>query len=200
MGTKDSKYFVIWMYYFSHIIIQHDNGADPDCVNPPNCLRLDDLRERASRVRPTPGSKNNLPPIHVHINNPLSDVNTNSVSHASRHLKRCRSASTSDSSDSDEECLLVSEIINQLYRKYPQLDLPQYLPVLKEHGIIYADSVGEFSKDYYAGLGMADGSVVPFLSGVRRALKQVKKGKKRVKITNKENNRAYARQESSVEI
>jgi hypothetical protein len=126
-------------------------------------------------VHAAPASKNNLLPIHVHINNiPLSDPNGNGGSlHLPQNLKCCHSAtSESKSSDSDAEF----GIPHCQHQRYPQLNLPQYLSILKEHGIIYAESVTAFPKDYYTDLGMADGSVAPFLSGVKRALKQKKKG------------------------
>ena len=181
---------------------QHENDANPDCVNPPNCLHLDDLRKRASWVHAAPTPKNNMPPIHVHINNtPLSDINGNDGSHCHiQNLKCYRSATPgSESLDSDAECLLVSKIVNQLHQKYPQLNFPQYLPILKEHSIVYTDSVADFPKDYYTDLGMVKGSVAPFLSGVKRALRQERKGKKQARMANKENAWIHAYEES-VEI
>lgn len=83
-----------------------------------------------------------------------------------------------------------------LNKKYPQLALLQYLPILKDQGIVYADSVGSFEKDYYIGLGMPEDAVGPFLSGVKKALKLERKKKRRLrsKYLEKENN--YNREES----
>ncbi|KAF8805111.1 hypothetical protein BYT27DRAFT_7105037 [Phlegmacium glaucopus] len=170
----------------------HDNDADPDCVTPPNCLRLDDLRQRASRVRKNTASKSSLPPIHVHINNaPLSDAKVNQAAGSSaRGLKRGRSTiSTVDStdSDSDEEALPLSDVLDQLHHKFPQLNLPQYMPVLKQQGIVYAETVSDFDRDFYTGLGIAEGAVGRFMSGVKKILRCEKREKKHMRMYNKEN-------------
>jgi hypothetical protein len=86
--------------------------------------------------------------------------------------------------------------MTRLNNKYPLLGLPQYLSTLKAQGIVYAESVGSFDKEYYVGLGMAEGAVGPFLTGVKKALK-LKKETKRAKYVDKENER---NREESVEI
>jgi len=87
--------------------------------------------------------------------------------------------------------------MTRLNNKYPLLGLPQYLPALKAQGIVYAESVGSFEKEYYVRLGMAEGAVGPFLMGVKKALKSKKKEKKRAKYVDKENER---NREESIEI
>ena len=96
--------------------------------------------------------------------------------------------------DGEEESLPLTDVVAHLDRKYPKLALPQYLPILKVQGIVYAESVGGFEKDYYVGLGMADGAIGPFLAGVKKALKSERK-KKCSKYMEKENNK-YSRDES----
>lgn len=157
------------------------------------------MRERG-RVRSTV-PKTTGPPIHVHITNtPLGSNGRNlptTPSRPSRRIKRQLSSPPESSSDSEEESLLLADVVARLDRKYPQLVLPQYLPVLKDHGIVYAESVGGFENEYYIGLGMAEGAVRPFLDGVKRTLKMGRKEKKRAKYLGKENE--YNRDES-VEI
>ncbi|KJA23054.1 hypothetical protein HYPSUDRAFT_201616 [Hypholoma sublateritium FD-334 SS-4] len=172
----------------------HENDADPDCLLPPHCLRLPDLCQRAGRVRKNIPS---IPPIHLHINNvPISGkANRNSdisqtAGPSTRNLKRSLSAvltEESSGSDSDEEALLLSDVINRLHRKFPLLDLPQYIPLLKQAGIVYADTVTEFDRDFYIDLGMTEGGVGRFLSGVKRILEFKKREQKRARIYNKEN-------------
>lgn len=159
-----------------------------DCVEPPRQLRLDDLRERESRIRKTPGSKSSAPEIHVHINNaPLSDHNTSTRTPSHLPIKR-RFSSVSESagsdSDSDEEALPLSDVLRQLNRKFPQLYLMQYLPLLQKQGIIYADTVSDFKKEFYVKLGIPEGAVGPFMSGVKKALEREKREKKRARKEN----------------
>jgi hypothetical protein len=150
------------------------------------------LRERG-RVRSTV-QKPTGPPIHIHITNtPFGSTGGNvSTTRPFGSLKR-RLSSASESSLDGEESLSLADVVTCLDKKYPQLALLQYLPILKDQGIVYADSVGSFEKDYYIGLGMPEGAVGPFLSGVKKALKSERK-KKRSKYFEKENN--YNREES----
>src|SRR5258708_24104436 len=75
----------------------------------------------------------------------------------------------------EEESLPLTNVMTHLNNKYPLLGLLQYLPTLKAHGIVYAESVGGFEKGFYVGLGMTEGAVGPFLMGVKKALKLKKK-------------------------
>ena len=162
---------------------QHDNSADPDCITPPHCLRLDDLRQRASRVR-KPHTKTDTPPIHVHINNgPLgtSRIINNSPS-PTRGLKRRNSLIADSSDDSDAESLPLSHILDELDVKFPKLNLPQYMPLLEEKGIVYVESVFDFDRKFYIDLGLAEGAVGPFLGGVKKALAREKREKKRARL------------------
>ncbi|EDR12464.1 uncharacterized protein LACBIDRAFT_311891 [Laccaria bicolor S238N-H82] len=168
----------------------HDNSADPDCITPPHCLRLDDLRQRASRVR-KPNTKTDTPPIHVHINNgPLGNSRiTNNSPSPTRGLKRLNSSTSDSSEDSNAESLSLSLILDDLDVKFPKLNLPQYMPLLEEKGIVYVESVFDFDRKYYIDLGLAEGAVGPFLGGVKKALARGKREKKRAKV-NKENRSA----------
>ncbi len=71
--------------------------------------------------------------------------------------------------------------------KYPKLNYPQYEDALAKHGILYAESVLDFGKDFYLNLGMAEGAIGPFTKGVGKALHRVKKERKQAKIDDKEN-------------
>ena len=87
-----------------------------------------------------------------------------------------------ESSDSDgEEAMLLSDVIERLHRKFPQLDFLQYMPIFEQEGIIYAETVSKFSKDFYMDLGFTEGAVRQFLSGVKRSLELEKREKKRVR-------------------
>jgi hypothetical protein len=152
-------------------------------VVPPNCLALENLRQRASHVRRA-APKSNAPPIHVHINNPLGDTSRHNISGG---LKRRLSLTSEDLSDSDEESPLVSDILQIIDRKYPQLNLPQYMPLLEEQKIVYAETVLEFDVDYFVGLGIPEGAVRPLLEGVRKALRSKKANlKKHARTINRE--------------
>ena len=114
-----------------------------------------------------------------------------------RGLKRQLSSTSESSTDTEEESLLLADVVARLDKKYPQLSFPQYLPILKRKGIVYAESVGGFDIEYYVGLGMAEGAAGVFIAGVKRALKSEKEKKKRVEYFNKGNK---MKQEESVEI
>lgn len=82
--------------------------------------------------------------------------------------------------------------------RYPKLDFPQYEGVLADRGIVYAESAVDFERDFYLELGIAEGAIGPFMTGIGRALYREKKEKKRAKFDNKE----YQQQnrQESVEI
>jgi hypothetical protein len=110
-------------------------------------------------------------------------------------LKRDHSMTTDGDTtdDDDEESLPLSTVINQLHRKFPRLNLPQYLPILEKQGILYAESAIGFDEEYFVSLGVAEGAVKPLLSGVKKAWARETRVKKRAKVADKEN---YARAES----
>jgi len=60
----------------------------------------------------------------------------------------------------------------------------QYLPLLKKCGIVYADTVNDFKKEFYLELGIPEGAVGPFMSGVKKALKCEKREKKQARKEN----------------
>ena len=93
----------------------------------------------------------------------------------------------STDSDSDEEALPLSEVIDQLHRKFPRLNLPQYMPLLEKAGIFYAETVANFDKEFYVTLGMSEGATGPFIAGVKKTLGHSKRAKKRARMYNKEN-------------
>ena len=157
---------------------------------PPNCLALNNLCQRASRIRQVV-SKSNIPPIHVHINNnPLGDTSRHNVSidRAPYGLKRRQSLSSEDSSNDEEESLSISDALQIINPKYPRLNLLQYMPLFEEHKILYAETVLEFDVDYLVGLGIPEGAVRPLLVGVRKALVREtrKKEKKRACVYHRE--------------
>lgn len=165
---------------------KHDNNADADCVIPPNCLSLDNLHQKASRVCQV-NSKSNVPPIHVHINNnPLGDTSCHNIL-GDPHpygIKRLHSITSDDSTDSDEESLPLADVL--LNQKYPQLSLPQYMPFLEQEKIMYAETVLEFDKDYLVGLGILEGAARPLLKGVEKVVGHEKKERKHARVSQKE--------------
>lgn len=82
--------------------------------------------------------------------------------------------------------MLLCDVIDRLHRKFPRLDLPRYVPLFEQEGIVYAETVAEFSKDFYIHLGMTEGAAGRFLSGVKRILELEKRAKKRARAYNKE--------------
>ena len=98
------------------------------------------------------------------------------------------SVSDEESSDSgdDNEAMLLSYAMDRLDRKFPQLDLPQYMPIFEQEDIIYAETVPEFNKDFYTDLGLTEGAVGQLLSGVKKLLKAEKREKKRVRAYNRQ--------------
>lgn len=67
----------------------------------------------------------------------------------------------------------------------PALNYPQYRDALQKEGIAYTNAVGEFERDFYVkDIGMAKGAVGEF---VRAAKVSLRKGKKRARVDDKEN-------------
>jgi hypothetical protein len=123
---------------------------------PPNCLSLDKLRERATKCT---GNKTTAkaalgPAVHIH-NHFASPTNPLGSRPAPPHsLKRACSVSPDSSSDDTEsESLPLADILADLNMKYPKLAYPQYESVLEDHGIVYAESVAEFPRDFFRELG-----------------------------------------------
>ncbi|KJA13537.1 hypothetical protein HYPSUDRAFT_151502 [Hypholoma sublateritium FD-334 SS-4] len=176
----------------------YDPDIDHQCIIPPNCLSLDQLHERTARSGGKKTGINAMPhPIHVNINNnPLAGTNSSNPflypSYPASGLKH--TISFSSNNDTNSESLSISNILEELHMKYPKLNFPQYEDVLAEHGILYAESVSDFDKDFYLNLGVAEGTISPFLKGVGKALHCEKKERKRAKTDNKENK--WSRQES----
>ncbi|KAJ6616838.1 hypothetical protein B0H10DRAFT_2219178 [Mycena sp. CBHHK59/15] len=165
----------------------HDGDADPDCVEPPSILRLDELAKRGrtweehntrGRGQPT------LPPIHVHVGadasgRALHPVDDNTV----KSKKRPHADLSSDESDSDDDdTLLISDVLCELQAKFPALD---YLQYANAQGIVYASSALDFDHAYYkATVGMADGAIGKFIKKAKKMVKDTKKakGKKHARV------------------
>jgi hypothetical protein len=102
-------------------------------------------------------------------------------------MKRLRSIISSEiSTDSDEEQLLLADVLEIPNKKYPQINLPQYMPILKEEKILYAETVLEFDKDYLVGLGIPEGAARPLLKGVEKVVGRRKKEKKCISVFQRE--------------
>lgn len=84
--------------------------------------------------------------------------------------------------DSNAESLPLSHILDKLDVKFPKLNLPQYILLLEEKGIVYVESIFDFDQKYYIDLGLAEGSVGPFLGGVKKALSCKKREKKQGRL------------------
>jgi hypothetical protein len=168
--------------------MKHDGDADPDCENPPSVLNLDGLSERGrareERHMRGRGPAAALPPIHVHVGgsaeSTLRDVDTNIPT----ARKRAHEESSDDDSDEDDEALTIVDVLQELHKKFPALNYPQYAEALKEKGIIYATSALDFDKLYYKdSVGMADGAIGQFVKRVGKMVRAAKKrnGKKRAR-------------------
>lgn len=96
-------------------------------------------------------------------------------------LKHDHSIFSDDATDSDEEALTLSEVLQTLYCKYPRLDLPQYMPLFEKEKIIYAETILKFDWEYLVQLGIAKGAVDILMAGVQKVLHQEKKERKRAR-------------------
>lgn len=139
-------------------------------------------------------SRSLVPPTNVHSNSNclLSTANTDQTAAvpgpSTQNLKRSHSSiSTEENSDSDgdEEALLLSDVIDRLHRKFPRLNLPQYMPLFEQQDIVYAETVANFTKDFYIDLGLTEGAVSQLLSSIKKIL-IFEKGRKRVCAYNRE--------------
>ena len=149
---------------------------------------MDRLRERRRRAG---GRKTGANPTtqHIHINitnNTLAgSTSVNQFGYPSRGIKRMISYSSDNGTDS--ESVTISDVLIKLHVRYPKLNFPQYEDVLADKGIVYAESAGDFDRDFYLELGIPEGAIGPFIEGINRALYRKKKGKKRAKLDDKEN-------------
>jgi hypothetical protein len=57
----------------------------------------------------------------------------------------------------------ASAYSTDLDNKYSKLKFLQYKTALEEKGIVYAEGVTEFPKEYFIKLGMPEGAMGPFL-------------------------------------
>lgn len=96
-------------------------------------------------------------------------------------MKRDHSIFSDDATDSDDEALTLSEVLQTLHRKYPRLDLPQYMPLFEKEKIVYAETILEFDREYLVQLGIAEGAVDILMAGIRKVLRQEKKERKRAR-------------------
>lgn len=126
----------------------------------------------------------NHPYIHVHINNqPLASTSKANLTNRPQRVLKRRNSSASDLGDNgDLEPLLLFGVLEDLHRKFPKLNFPQYSTVLETKGFVYAESVIDFDREYFIQLGFCEGAVGPFLSGVRKALERQKMPTKRARV------------------
>ncbi|KAJ7676418.1 hypothetical protein B0H17DRAFT_1139856 [Mycena rosella] len=161
----------------------HDGDADPDCVEPPSILRLDELakRGRTREERNTRGRGQPTLPLSTSTR-ALHPVDDNTV----KSKKRPHADLSSDEADSDDDdTLLISDVLRELQAKFPALDYLQYANVLQAQGIVYASSALDFDHAYYkATVGMADGAIGMFIKKAKKMVKDTKKakGKKRARV------------------
>ena len=156
-------------------------------MKPPHCLRLDDPPpEKEIQTLPNMRAAN-IPPIHVHINNRSTNM-LNLVDTPQRGLKR-PSLALSDSSggDSDSHSSLLSDILEDLHRKFPQFNFPQYSRILEARGIFYAENAVDCDRDYFVELGLSEGAAASFLSAIRNAITRQQPARKRARVSLKEN-------------
>lgn len=101
-------------------------------------------------------------------------------------MKCTHSTFSVDTSDSDEESLPLADVLQDLNRKYPQLDLPQYLPLLNHQKIVYAETILELEKDYLVALGIPEGAARPLVKGVEKVILRKEKERKKARLHQKE--------------
>ncbi|KAJ7709051.1 hypothetical protein B0H17DRAFT_916406 [Mycena rosella] len=167
----------------------HDGEASDDCINPPNVLNFDQMAEkgRAREERIAHGrGQAALPPIHVHVGSgsehTLHDINPNLPTSRTKRAREVSSDSSSD--DDDDDALTITDVLQELDKKYPALQYLQYSPALAAKGIVYASSALGFDHAYYKdNVGMADGAIGAFVKRVGKMVRAAKKrnGKKQAR-------------------
>ncbi|KAJ7687052.1 hypothetical protein B0H17DRAFT_1125737 [Mycena rosella] len=167
----------------------HDGEASDDCINPPNVLNFDQMAEkgRAREERIARGrGQAALPPIHVHVGSgsehTLHDINPNLPTSRTKRAREVSSDSSSD--DDDDDALTITDVLQELDKKYPALQYLQYSPALAAKGIVYASSALGFDHAYYKdNVGMADGAIGAFVKRVGKMVRAAKKrnGKKQAR-------------------
>ena len=140
-------------------------------------------------------SRSLVPPNNVHNNSNrlLSTANIDQITAtpgpSTQNLKRSHSSISTEEdsdSDSDEEALLLSDVIDKLHRKFPQLNLPQYMPLFEQQDIIYAETVANFTRNFYINLGLTAGAISQLLSSIKKVSTFEKKDRKQVRTCNRE--------------
>lgn len=81
----------------------------------------------------------------------------------------------------------MSDVLQNLHRSYPLLNLQQYMPLLQQHDILYAKTVLDLQKEYFLELGIPEGAVGILITGVQKVIGQERRERKRAR---------YQRQES----
>ncbi|KDQ56164.1 hypothetical protein JAAARDRAFT_48481 [Jaapia argillacea MUCL 33604] len=176
------------------IVRNHIVGKDdlPDTCNVmPNMLNFENLKANTQRVltckRKQSRCGSTLPPIHIHIESPLRDIQNNTPS-SSR--KRCRSNESGDDSSlelkSDDDDtptpIPIQEVLATLHETLPLVNYPEYADALIKQGVIYARSVTHFkSKFYVEKVGMPEGIVKDFRCKVKKMVNKAGKGDHRAK-------------------
>ena len=136
-----------------------------------------------------------IPPIHDQedYDPVLPEANADQTAvpgSSTQNLKRSHSViSTEEISDDDDEALLLSDVIARLHHKFPQLNLPRYLPLFEQRDIVYAETAANFTKDFYINVGLTEGAASQLLSSTNKMLISERKERKRA--------RAYIREYSA---
>ncbi|KAG2087034.1 uncharacterized protein F5147DRAFT_781459 [Suillus discolor] len=142
---------------------------------------------------------------HVHIPSAINDTwaseSTNGVlssqqrdsSMAPRPLKRTYALYLeSDEDTGDEEPPQgINEVLANIHSRYPDMNLPQYVKTLKEHGIFYLPTATHFNSRFYVEkVGMSEGAAFTFHTFISKA--HMKDGRAKARSKAKGKNRARA--------
>lgn len=84
------------------------------------------------------------------------------------------------------------EVFEKLDVKFPKLKFPDYEHLLEEKGIVYVESVLKFNKTYFIELGMPEGAVGVFMSGVKKIVCHDQRVCKCLKQDKKKNGRCLS--------
>ncbi|KIK55723.1 hypothetical protein GYMLUDRAFT_62455 [Collybiopsis luxurians FD-317 M1] len=172
----------------------HDGKCKLNEHTPPTIINIDTLaklskarEEHAThRARGTPQSSS----AHVSLFGLIDEIATvfqdqknEGPSGTSGSSKHCAAALNGDSNNEEAEVLPIHNVLQHLNESMLLLNYLQYEERLISYGIVYANSVGDFPREWYKKeIGMAPGSVGQFMLAGR----QFAKGKNKKRICHSE--------------
>ncbi|KAG1878468.1 hypothetical protein C8R48DRAFT_668563 [Suillus tomentosus] len=193
---------------------------DPDnaCISLPNTPHFDDIRKtrKARTVSLQRVPTELISPIihnHVHLSSVIEDMWTSNGTLSGQQsngptipqpLKRTFALyMESDEETDDDEPLPqdIGNILTTIHSRYPAMDFPRYANPLKEHGILYLPTAAHFSSRFYVEkVGMTEGAVFTFHTGVCQAHMKEERAKARRKAKGKKKARADETEKENINI